>query len=325
MSTTQLFINQPWKNGLSFNEKNEKLADSVQEIAVRELKEDEKTREQCLNQLREWIKQNKDIENCITDDSFLLRFLRVKKYSLHLSQQMILKYLNLRKCFNHIFAQLDYLDPKVNQLLNNGYIFASPFKDKHGRRIVITTPRKFDTSVYNSTDMARAHIITYETLIEDEDNQIVGVTHIADVAGASPSLITMWSINEFATLVTWGEQSFPMRHKEIHILNMPSMYKYVYDFAASRVSQKLQDRAKTYDSEEQLHGVLDSMLLPSEYGGVMPMSEMVELWKQELAAKRNRLLSYDKMNLLSDEGIIRRKTKIDQDNLSGSFRKLDFD
>ncbi|KAF5304627.1 hypothetical protein FQR65_LT07909 [Abscondita terminalis] len=280
MTTTQLFINQPWNN--DFNcEKN----DRIQEIAVRELKEDERKREQCLSQLREWIKQNKDIENCITD----------------------------------------YLEPKVNTLLTNGYIFASPYKDKHGRRVVITDSNKFDTNCYNSTDQARAHAIAYETLIEDEDNQIAGVTHVCDAAVAFPSMITIWSINEFATLVTWGDQSFPMRHKEINIFNMPSMFKYVYDFAASRVSQKLRDRAKMYESMEQMHTIVDSMVLPSEYGGVMPTSEMIDLWKQELAAKRDRLLSYDKINLLSDEGIIRRRTKIDENNLSGSFRKLEFD
>lgn len=60
------------------------------------------------------------------------------------------------------------------------------------------------------------------------------------------------------------------------------------------------------------------------------MAEMIELWKQELAVKRNRLLSYDKMRLLSDRGIIRRKNKAVLENgiadsLPGSFRKLEVD
>lgn len=53
--------------------------------------------------------------------------------------------------------------------------------------------------------MARAHLITYETLIDDEETQILGVTHIGDVGDASASIVTMWSINEFATLIKWGE------------------------------------------------------------------------------------------------------------------------
>lgn len=56
---------------------------------------------------------------------------------------------------------------------------------------------------------------------------------------------------------------------------------------------------------------------------------MIELWKQELAVNRDRLLSYDTMNLLSDKGIIRRRDKVEDltgsGSLPGSFRKLELD
>lgn len=57
---------------------------------------------------------------------------------------------------------------------------------------------------------------------------------------------------------------------------------------------------------------------------------MIALWGQENAAKRDRLLSFDQMTLISDRGIIRRKTNTGQDNtgegsLPGSFRKLELD
>lgn len=35
-----------------------------------------------------------------------------------------------------------------------------------------------------------------------------------------------------------------MRHKSIHLLHLPSMFKYVYDFTVSRVTQKIRDRIK---------------------------------------------------------------------------------
>lgn len=53
--------------------------------------------------------------------------------------------------------------------------------------------------------MARAHLITYETLIEDEATQILGVTHVGDGVGAQTAHVGMWSVNEFATLIKWGE------------------------------------------------------------------------------------------------------------------------
>lgn len=81
---------------------------------------------------------------------------------------------------------------------------------------------------------------------------------------------------------------------------------------------------------EDLHENIDPKLLPKEYGGVMPMSEMIKLWKEELEAKRERLLSYDSIKLLSDRGIIRRRNRsaLTADisgSLPGSFRKLEVD
>lgn len=38
------------------------------------------------------------------------------------------------------------------------------------------------------------------------------------------------------------QQSVPMRHKEVHFINVPSALKYVYDFTRSRLSQKIRDR-----------------------------------------------------------------------------------
>lgn len=79
-----------------------------------------------------------------------------------------------------------------------------------------------------------------------------------------------------------------------------------------------------------MHNKVNKKCLPLELGGVMPAKEMIELWEKELAAKRELLLSYDDMNLLSDRGIICRRNSSNQDNtgagsLPGSFRKLEVD
>lgn len=53
--------------------------------------------------------------------------------------------------------------------------------------------------------MARIHAITYETLMNDEENQVLGITHIGDGKGVTLGHVTMWSPTEFATVVKWGE------------------------------------------------------------------------------------------------------------------------
>lgn len=76
------------------------------------------------------------------------------------------------------------------------------------------------------------------------------------------------------------------------------------------------------------HKEVDPSILPKEYGGTMETAKMIDLWKKELKGKRERLLSYDNINLVSDQGIIRKRDKHHENEimgLQGSFRKLEVD
>lgn len=115
------------------------LSEAVQKIARKELREDRLAREQCTQQMRDWLAKNKDVENVRTDDNFLLRFLRVKKFSVPMAQQMVLKYLNLRRHFPEMTAQLDCQTETMRQVFESGYLVMSPKRDQHGRRVMIVS------------------------------------------------------------------------------------------------------------------------------------------------------------------------------------------
>ncbi|KAK9880856.1 hypothetical protein WA026_013181 [Henosepilachna vigintioctopunctata] len=336
---TDLVLINPWRENMTINNENYQvdsmeskrpLAEKLQ-AAKDQIGENDKIVKQCLEQLREWIRQNEDIENLFIDDNYLLRFLRTKKFSLFMTQQMILKYLNFRKKFFHYIDSLDFEEEKANALINTGFIFASPIRDNEGRRVIIYNVGKFDMDRFINVDMARALAITYEAVIEDEETQILGVNHVANLEGISIAYTSLFTITEFARAITWGEQSFPMRHKDINLLNVPSAVKYVYEYALSRMSKKLTERFTLHDSITTITERVDKRCLPLEFGGVMPMSEMIQLWKEELGRKRERILGLKNMNLLSDRGIISRKTinehmtNSNLEGVTGSFRKLEVD
>ncbi|CAG9857467.1 unnamed protein product [Phyllotreta striolata] len=335
-TSTELLMVKNWgnfRNGSPCNknpsEGGESLA-SLVESARRELREDDRTKKECLERMREWIKQNPDIQNCPTDDLFLLRFLRVKKYSLHMAQQTLLKYLNYRKIFRHFMYNMDCEDTNVSRIIEDGYIFVSPYRDSKGRRVILYDLSKFDLEKFTGTDLARVHSVTYESLLDDEANQVLGFSHVANVSGASLNHVPLFTVSEFAQMVRWGEQSVPMRHKKITILNLPSVVKFVFDFAISIASDKLKARISIHSSTDNLCKEVEKNCLPAEMGGKMPAKEMIKWWKMEMEGKRKRLLSFDEAELLSDRGIIRRRRPPpaggDGDaGLAGSFRKLELD
>lgn len=115
----------------------------LSKIARTELRElNEQTREEALRQMRDWLKQNNDVKNVREDPSFLLRFLRTKKYSLLMAQQQLLKYLNLRRVLRNYVSGLDFLSPNLQHLVSQGYMFVSPMRDSKGRRVIISTASK---------------------------------------------------------------------------------------------------------------------------------------------------------------------------------------
>ena len=145
MATTRVILNFPWTKNKDPDAKAIKgeLSELARKIAKSELREDKEMRESCLKQLREWIAKNQDVENVRIDDTFLLRFLRNKKFSLPMAQQQLLKYLNMRKVMSHMSYNLDFLEEGVRDLIDNGYIVLSPIRDRYGRRTFLYFASKF--------------------------------------------------------------------------------------------------------------------------------------------------------------------------------------
>jgi hypothetical protein len=135
-----------------------------------------------------------------------------------------------------------------------------------------------------------------------------------------------------------------MRHKEIHGLKVHPSIKFAVDFALSKMSEKMRKRVHLQKKVEDVKKVIDKAILPAEYGGKIPMAEMIQSFKKELEAKRETLLSHDEMSVKIElypqairEGSVRSlKSTIENWNenfdksreiygVQGSFRKLEID
>lgn len=66
-----------------------------------------------------------------------------------------------------------------------------------------------------------------------------------------------------------------MRHKEICAIKVHGSIKFAADFALGLVTEKMRSRIKFYTTMESAADAIDVSLLPKEYGGTMPMAEMI--------------------------------------------------
>lgn len=71
----------------------------------------------------------------LADGNFLLRFLRMKKFRVRESQELLEKYLRMRQENPQWFLGLDVRDPTLDSLISEGYFFALPERDESGRRV----------------------------------------------------------------------------------------------------------------------------------------------------------------------------------------------
>ncbi|XP_066258018.1 retinaldehyde-binding protein 1-like [Euwallacea similis] len=319
------------------------LLPETQEIAKIELREDERTRDSALESMREWIRQNPRIKNCRLDARFLLRFLRFKKFSVEQAKEALERYILLRQCFGVAFNCLDITIPMMEELTNLGYMFACPKRDSKGRRVIVARPGVFDLEKFTNGDMCRIHGIVYETLMEDEENQVRGFVHFADGSGVGFAYLTLFTIREAVRIVKNGEKTLPMRHKEVHGFHIHPSMKFVLDWGMTLISDKIKSRVRLYSNLDEVidSGFVDKDVLPKEYGGTMPMAEMIELWKKELKQSHSILMSHDRMEV--NEGLFTKREKegavsalrrqgvscgAEKESLSGitgNFRKLEVD
>lgn len=83
--------------------------------------------------------------------------------------------------------------------------------------------------------------------------------------------ITIYSI--FKHTIPYLQRTIPLRHKEIYGVNVHPTIKFALDFGMALISEKIRKRVRLYTAVEEVE--IDKKLLPQEYGGVMPMKEMI--------------------------------------------------
>ncbi|EZA62861.1 Clavesin-1 [Ooceraea biroi] len=294
------------------------------ETARLELREDDSTRQQALEQFRHWIEKHPMIKRCRTDSLFLLRFLRTKKFSLPMAEEMLERYLTIRQLYPDWFQKLDIDDPDIEAIIDSGYLVPLPKRDQHGRKVILSCAGRFDPCKFSSIHMARVHSLVVESLMDNEENQIRGYTHINDESGLTMSHFSAWSFTDIRNMLRCIQNSTPMRHKETHFINIPASVAKIVEFAISLLNDKLKSRVMMHKDMQELRDAVNPDILPKEYGGEIPLSEMIAEFKKELQQKKEQLKALDDMHIeISPKDC----HAVDEEfgGICGSFRKLEVD
>ncbi|XP_063237069.1 clavesin-1-like [Bacillus rossius redtenbacheri] len=302
------------------------LDEATKAVALAELREDEATRSRAIGQLREWVLAHPAIRRCRTDSVFLLRFLRSKKFSVPLAQEMLERYLTVRQLYPLWFRGLSADEPVVREILLAGYLVPLPERDDLGRRVVLRRAASIDPSRHTSAHVARVHALAMECLLEEEASQVRGFVQLNDESGLSARHLSMWSLADIARMTKCFQKSFPIRHKSSKFLCLPHYASKIMEFFISLLSEKMRSRIEILPNMEDLRKVINPKILPKEYGGEVPLDQMINVFLARLEAGRDALRSLDDTDIDLDR---RSPAAADLEGelagVAGSFRRLEVD
>ncbi|KAK6622037.1 hypothetical protein RUM44_001844 [Polyplax serrata] len=300
-------------------------SEELKKVAEEELRETDSLRASSLKQLRECIKKHPDIKKCRTDSAFLLRFLRTKKFSVPLALAMIERYLAIRQLYPHWFRNLSVDDPVINEIIDKGYLVPLPLRDEHGRKVILSCPGKFDPYKYTAADMTKTHSLLVECLMDDEESQIRGYTYVNDESGLSMSHISLWSLSDIRSLMKCIQNSTPMRHKSTHFINIPHYANKVFEFFLGLLNDKLKGRVISHNSLDDFKEHISPKILPKEYGGEVPLKDMIDKFKEEMKKQREAIAALDEMEIDLSKRSKMADLEDELTGVAGSFRKLEVD
>jgi hypothetical protein len=139
--------------------------------------------------------------------------------------------------------------------------------------------------------------MNFETMLEDEENQIRGFTYIMDFKDVSIPYVSAWTPTQFYKVIHQGERFLPMRHQAVNLVNQPMGFFIIYEFAKHVLSAKIRGRMALHRHDAAVATLLPQECLPKEYGGEVPLVEMAKEWKQILLERREVVLGLDRMNI----------------------------
>ncbi|XP_030612163.1 clavesin-1-like [Archocentrus centrarchus] len=283
------------------------LSSETTEKARLELNENPDTLHQDIQQVRDMIVTRPDIGFLRTDDDFILRFLRARKFDQVETFRLLAQYFQFRQQNLDMFQSFKVDDPGIKRALMDGFPGVLETPDQHGRKILILFASNWDQSRNSFTDILRAILLSLEVLIENPELQINGFILIIDWSNFSFKQASKLTPNILKLAIEGLQDSFPARFGGIHFVNQPwyihAMYTIIKPFLKDKTRKRIFLHGNNLNS---LHQLIHPECLPSEFGGTLPPYDM-GIWARTLLGpdyndETEYTLTYDALHVRENCG-----------------------
>lgn len=247
--------------------------------AEHELNEKPQWRERDIQALRDMVSKHQGL-NARTDDEFLLRFLRARKFDYDRAYNLLLNFYKMKAENRELFVHLK--PSTVRHVLDADVIAPLENRDREGRRIILIKPGKWHPDKFPIFDNYKTWFVILSKLIEDEETQVNGIIAIIDMKDFGWAQAKAMSPLYAKKLNSLIQECFPLRIKGIHYINEPSMFDFVFSIIRPFLKEKIVKRLYFHGQNvKALHEFISPDYLPQDYFGYLPLSSNEE-WIQRL-------------------------------------------
>ncbi|CAN7998721.1 unnamed protein product, partial [Ixodes hexagonus] len=239
----------------------------LQAVAREELEETPQLKD-TISELRELINAESDLK-CPSDEPFLVKFLRARKYRVEEAFSTIRKYFRIRQVHQDIFRDLLPSRIMFNEVFHrNKLVTILEQRDHLGRLVAILRLGAWRPDMCPLNELFRAGVLVGEHFLLDETTQIAGVVAVVDLEGLSFEHFRHYTPSVIKKLIQLAQECYPIRIKGIYITNNPPIFELIYSAAKLFLKPKLVDRTHFVGRDyKKLHALIPRERLPEEYDG----------------------------------------------------------
>ncbi|GIY49985.1 alpha-tocopherol transfer protein-like [Caerostris extrusa] len=259
-----------------------------------ELNETPERQKEALEHLKQLINDEEGFST-LTDDAFLRRFLRAKKYDVKRAFKNLKQYYSLKAAYPEI---LNVLPSDIEPLLEKDVVFVTTKRGCGGEGVMILTLGKAEEDwSLTSEKIASVAFISADVTVDAEPSQICGSSMIFDLKGVSMKTLICLSSPKVLSLMAKGLQDgWPHRINGLHIVNEPAFFSYTYNILKPMLSSKMRKRVHFHGKNLQnLHKYFPVEILPEQLGGAAGKKDFQEfrtnvLEREKLIKKMNEFV-----------------------------------
>ena len=252
----------------NFQTGDEELSEAWIGRAKTELTEDPDKLEDELSDMRKFLDSKAEFGTVPRDAKFLLKFLRAKSHDMIKVEEMISRYCMARTKYRDNFQtclpslSVESFSHQIQTVLLH--------RDRAARRVFIFRVGMWDPAVVSKEEVFSANQLCLELMAREQKTQISGIIAVVDMAGLSWSHWMQMSMDYIQSMVAVVQNSFPIRFKEIHIINESPIFQVAFTLVKPFLTEKMKQRLRFHGTSlESLHSCVPASILPEELGGNM--------------------------------------------------------